>query len=109
MLQLEMIANYPGMVVGNNKVLFSEPTLRKIMPKHVKLATKRYKLMCGCQSCVIVNDMYDCLLAWRIKKLLLLEYRLSKMEDGVEKLEKQVEFEHYRNFIMVDGKHHRIK
>jgi hypothetical protein len=60
-LRLYMIDNYSGMVINEDTVLYSESTLMKIMPKHIKKAGKRYKQMCGCQTCIIFEDMYSCL------------------------------------------------
>ncbi len=37
-LQNYMIKHYPGMVLDDDKVLFLEPTLRAIMPNHIKKA-----------------------------------------------------------------------
>jgi hypothetical protein len=37
-LQNYMIDYYPGMVIQDDKILFSEPTLQAIMPKHIKKA-----------------------------------------------------------------------
>ena len=64
-LRLYMMDNYPGMVINEDTVLYSESTLIKIMPNHIKNAGKRYKQMCGCQTCIIYADMYLCLQIWR--------------------------------------------
>jgi hypothetical protein len=60
-LHLYMIDNYRDMKIDDGKVLFSETTLRNIMPRHIKKAGDRYKQMCGCQVCIIFKDMYSCL------------------------------------------------
>jgi hypothetical protein len=59
--------HYPGMVINEDTVLYSESTLMKIMPNHIKKAGERYKQMCGCQTCIIYKDMYSCLRIWRMK------------------------------------------
>jgi hypothetical protein len=55
------------MKMDDGKVLFSECTLRKIMPLHIKKAGDRCKQMCGCQVCIIFTDMYSCLRLWQKK------------------------------------------
>jgi len=94
-LQLEMIANLPGMVVGN-KVLFSESTLRRIMPKHIKKATPRYMLMCGCQTCVIIIDMYMCIILWRKRFISQMKIKIKRMPEGPDKVLKQAELDEYK-------------
>ncbi len=42
-LRLYIIDNYPGVVINEDTVLYSESTLMKIMPNHIKKAGKRYK------------------------------------------------------------------
>jgi hypothetical protein len=59
-LQNYMIEYYPGMVIQDDKILFSEQTLRAIMPKHIKKAGDQYKQMCSCQTCIISKNMYAC-------------------------------------------------
>ena len=66
-LHLDMIDNFKGMITEDGEVRYSEVTIRKLMPNHVKKAGDRYKQMCGCQTCVIFKDMYQNVRLWRKK------------------------------------------
>ena len=61
-LRLYMIDNYSGMVINEDTVLYSESTLMKIMPNHIKKAGERYKQMCGCQTCIIYKLKLCCII-----------------------------------------------
>ncbi len=62
-----MIEHHPGMVLEGDMVLYSESTLRAIMPKNIKKAGDHDKQMHGCQTYIISKNIYACVKMWRKK------------------------------------------
>ena len=103
-LHMYTVANYEDMKVDGDKLLFSEATLRRIMPKHIKRATQRYKVMCGCTMCVIFTEMHQCLLLWRGKKIKHLQQVIDTSNHGRAKTKLEKELCDYKAKVMRDGK-----
>jgi hypothetical protein len=100
-LHLYMIDNYRDMKMDDGKVLFSECTLRKIMPRHIKKAGDRYKQMCGCQVCIIFKDMYSCLRPWRKKFISRLQTKIGAMQQcSRNRSSKQDILDEYKSKVM---------
>ncbi len=66
-LHLYIIDNFKGMTTDTHEIRYSELTLQRLMPNHVKKAGEHYKQMCGCQTCVIFKDIYQNVRLWRKK------------------------------------------
>lgn len=49
----------------HGNVLISDTALRYLMPTHLKPATERHKLMCGCEICLLSDGLQKTLNAWR--------------------------------------------
>jgi hypothetical protein len=94
-LQNYLIEHYPGMVLDEDKVLFLEPTVRAIMPKHIKKAGDWYKQMCGCQTCIISKNMYACVKMWQSKFVARERVNINTMNQGREKVLKQERLDEY--------------
>ena len=70
-LHQHMIETFAEATDGNN-VLISESKLRKLLNtscNHIKQMTERQKMMCGCETCVIVDDIQECLKLFRKKRI----------------------------------------
>jgi hypothetical protein len=103
-LHLYMIDNYPVMVLEYNKVLFSEISLSKLMPKHIKRAGERYKQMCGCQTCIIFKDMYLCVKIWRKRYILKHQAEINSMSHRLcNKTTRQSALDDYISQVQKDG------
>jgi hypothetical protein len=76
-LHLYMIDNNKEMLIDDGKNHFSENSLHRVMPKHIKKAGNRYKQMCGCQCCVICKDTSQELKKVRIKIYCIKKYLLD--------------------------------
>jgi hypothetical protein len=84
-------------------VKISESSIRRIMPRHIKKATPRYKLMCGCQTCVILNDMYQCILLWQKKYIAFEQIKIYRMEEGQEKAARLFRYKKYKSEVTTNG------
>jgi hypothetical protein len=103
-LHLYMIDNYRDLKMDDGKVLFSESTLQKIMPRHIKKAGDRYKQMCGCQVCIIFKNMYSCLRLWKQKIILQLQTEINTMQQrSCNRLTKQDILDAYKSKVMYNG------
>ncbi len=67
-LHNHMIQHFDEATEGNH-VVISEMKVREILKtscSHVKKMSSREKLMCGCETCIILDDMHECLnLFWK--------------------------------------------
>jgi hypothetical protein len=62
-----MIKNF-GNATESNRVIISETKVREILKTsccHVKKLSAGEKLMCGCETCIIFDDMHECLNLFR--------------------------------------------
>jgi hypothetical protein len=103
-LHFYMIDYYPGMVLDYNIVLFSESSLRKLMPKHIKKVGERYKQMCGCQTCIIFEDMYSCVKIWRKRYIVRHQAEIDSMShQSRNKTTRQSALYDYISQVQKDG------
>jgi hypothetical protein len=102
-LHLYMIEHYTKVKVDNNKILFSEHTLRTFLPKHIKKAGDRYKQMCGCQTCVIFKDMYQCVKIWREKLISKQQVLIDSLPQSRANSEKRKDLDDYKLSVMKDN------
>ena len=66
-LHQHMIETFDEATNGNN-VLISESKLRQLLMmscNHIKQMTERQKMMCNCETCIIVDDIQECLNLFR--------------------------------------------
>ncbi len=101
-LCLYMIDNYPGMVLNEDTVLYSESTLRRRMPNHIKKAGERYKQMCGYQTCIIFKDMYFCLQIWRKRFICNHQSIIDTMQRSCAKNNMQERLDVNKSTMMAD-------
>ena len=102
-LRLYMIDNYSGMVINEDTVLYSESTLMRITPKHIKKAGECYKQMCGCQTCITFKDMYSCLQIWRKRFNVRQQVIINVMLRSREKTAMQDELNTYKAKMISDN------
>jgi hypothetical protein len=66
-LQNHMISDFVGATDGD-KVLISESKIGQILRSsccHFKMITNRQKMMCGCETCIIFDDIHHCVNLFR--------------------------------------------
>ena len=67
-LHNHMIETFDDATEGN-KVLISEMKIRDLLKtscSHIKKISAHERIMCGCKTCIIFNDMLECLnLFWK--------------------------------------------
>jgi hypothetical protein len=97
-----MIEHYTKMKIDNNKILFSERTLRIFLPKHIKKAGDQYKQMCGCQTWVIFKDMYQCVKIWRGKSISKQQVLMDSLPRSRANSEKRKDLDDYKLSVMKD-------
>ena len=88
-LHNHMIESFEDAIGEDNTVIVSESKLRDILKtscSHVKKMTAREKLMCGCETCIIFNDMHQCLNLFRKKYVTNKQREIQAMRDGRTKL-----------------------
>ena len=49
----------------DGKIIISDSTLRLLFPPQLKKISARYKIMCGCESCISTKGIHSSLLSWR--------------------------------------------
>ena len=88
-LHNHMIKQFEEATDGN-RVLISESKVRDILKtlcSHVKKMSAREKIMCKCKTCVIFDDIHECLnLFWK-KYITRLKRELQAMRDGRRKFD----------------------
>ena len=96
-LHNHMIEHFEDATEGNREVI-SESKLRDILKtscSHVKKMSAREKLMCGCETCVIFEDIHECLnLVWK-KYIMRLKRELQGMRDGRRKFDLPAKLDTY--------------
>jgi hypothetical protein len=92
-----MIEHFDNATEGN-RVIILESKVREIPEmscSHVKKMSSREKLMCGCATCKIFNDMHECLnLFWKMY-ITRMKRELQEMQDGQWKLDLSAKLEMY--------------
>jgi hypothetical protein len=69
----------------SNRVIISETKVREILKMsccHVKKMSSREKLMCGCETCIIFDDMHECLNLFRKRYITRIKRDVEGMRDG---------------------------
>ena len=95
----------------NNKVRFSEKTVRTYWPNWLKIMTENDKNMCACETCQTMNDLHVAYTAKRRKLVARAEVKLKDMPersraDRREKFTLEKDLKEYREatFIRVEGR-----
>ena len=96
-LHNHMIKDFNHATKGN-RVIISEAKLREILKTsccHVKKMSSREKLMCGCETCIIFDDMHECLNIFRKRYITRMKRELEGMRDGRRKFDLSAKVETY--------------
>ena len=102
-LLLHMIDDYPNMTMSTGKILFSESSVRKFTPKHIKPATERHRGMCGCTVCTIYKAMYKNIHLWQLKQIRQMQNEIDKIERPTRsKLVMELALKRYKRTVMKD-------
>jgi hypothetical protein len=94
-LHNHMIEHFNYATEGNC-VLISEAKVRQILKTsccHIKKMFARKKLMCGCETCIIFDDIQECLNLFRQKKITRMKRELQGMRDSRRKFDASAKLE----------------
>ena len=97
-----MIESFEDAIGADNTVIVSESKLRDILKtscSHVKKMTARKKLMCGCETCIIFDDMHQCLNLFRKKYITNTQKEIQAMRDGRSKQLANAKLDDYINQV----------
>jgi hypothetical protein len=103
-LHNHMIQNFDDATEGN-QVIISESKIRELLKTsccHVKKMSTREKLMCGCETCIIFDDMHECLCLFRKRYISRLKREINQMRDGRRKFDLSSKLETYMNQVCSD-------
>ena len=67
--------------------------------------TDSQKQMCGCEDCIIANDMVTNLNAWNTRQLNRMEQDWKLLPDPPERTTKEAKWRNFRDAVLFDGKH----
>jgi hypothetical protein len=54
------------------KLLISDTKMREMLPAHLRMMSDRYKIMCGCETCIQMHNVhqsYNCFICYRINEM----------------------------------------
>jgi hypothetical protein len=77
-----------------------------MLPKHLRMMSDRYKIMCGCENCIQMYNLHQSYNRF-------IGYRINELKDKLNKLnprtrngkEAQLELNNYQNKVKPDGEH----
>jgi len=90
--------------VDGNQVLISENMLQKLLNTsicHVKMMTNVQKEMCGCQTCVMFDEMQRSLVVFRKKYIASLKARCEQMAEGASRDDEEEKLKQYIESVCV--------
>ncbi len=99
-----MLQDFPDATEGD-KVLVSESMIRKALKTsccHIKKMTARQKVMCGCTTCVITDDVVKCVNSWRRKHINKWRAEIRAMAEGTGKVQQEEKLKQYIEFVCSD-------
>ena len=85
--------------------LISDTSLNSLMPPHVKKMSNKYKMMCGCEICILIKGMQKDLNAYRLILMKLNESKKSKIAKRKAKLYKKMFMTIMNIFIHIQKEH----
>ena len=83
-LHNRMISDVVGATDGD-KVLISKSKIRQILKSsccHIKMMMNRQKMMCGCETCIIFDDIHRCVNLFRKRYISTLKKANDVMPNG---------------------------
>jgi hypothetical protein len=107
-LHNHMIEHFDGATEGNC-VLILENKLRELLKlscSHIKKMSSREKMMCGCETCIIFNDMHECLNLFRKQNIARVNRELNTMQDGHRKFDLSAKLQTYMNQVCSNPNNH---
>jgi hypothetical protein len=110
-LHNHMIEHFDGSTDGN-RVIILESKVREILKtscSHVKKMSSREKLMCGCETCIIFEDMHECLNLFRKRYIGIVKIEINTMRDGRRKFDLSAKLESYMNQVCSDPNDHHLE
>ncbi len=103
-LHNHMIEHFEDATDGD-RVLISESKLRGLLRtscSRIKKMSAREKIMCGCELCIIFDDIHACLILFRKRYITRMKKDLRGMRDGRTKRELSSKLETYINEVCSD-------
>ena len=111
LLHQHMIETFDEATDGIN-VLISESKLRRLLKtscNHIKQMTERQKMMCGCETCIIVEDMQQSVNLFRKKLISSMTRVINGMRNGRSKNQAESQLAEYLSHICTDGSASKLK
>eukprot|EP00581_Thalassiosira_minuscula_P033369 CAMPEP_0183788710 /NCGR_PEP_ID=MMETSP0739-20130205/68209_1 /TAXON_ID=385413 /ORGANISM="Thalassiosira miniscula, Strain CCMP1093" /LENGTH=153 /DNA_ID=CAMNT_0026032851 /DNA_START=75 /DNA_END=536 /DNA_ORIENTATION=+ len=71
--------------------------------------TAKHKMMCGCETCIIFEDMHRCVVVWRKRRITEWKKKMQNMRDGRRKQEEETKLMTYINQVSTDDEGHSGK
>jgi hypothetical protein len=59
LLSTDPLIGLPGVRDCSGNILISDTKLRSMLPKHLRMMSDRYKIMCGCESCIQMYNLHQ--------------------------------------------------
>ena len=87
----------------DGQVRFSYSTLVHYWPNWLTQMNDSLKMMCGCDTCVTMDDLHRALNCKRRKLMHHTESKICEMEDGAPKLALEMKLKEYKNEVLDNG------
>jgi hypothetical protein len=59
MVSKDPLLGLPGVRDCSGNKLISDTKLRSMLPKHLRMMSDGYKIMCGCESCIQMYNLHQ--------------------------------------------------
>jgi hypothetical protein len=106
LVSTDPLIGLPGVRDCSGNILISDTKLRLMLPKHLRMMSDRYKIMCGCEDCIHMYNLhqsYNRFIGYRINEL---KNKLSELNPRTKRgKEAQLELNNYQNKVKPNGKH----
>jgi hypothetical protein len=103
-LHNHMIVDFEGATDGD-QVLISESKIQQILKKsycHIKMMSDRQKMMCGCETCIIFDNIQRCINLFRKRYIALLKKDIKEMPDGQARVNATNDLQQYIQSVCND-------
>jgi hypothetical protein len=106
LLSTDPLIGLPGICDCRGNVLISDTKLRSMLPKHLRMMSDWYKIMCGCENCIQMYNLqssYNRFIGYRINDL---KDKLSRLNPRTRRgKEAKLELNNYQNKVKPNGEH----
>ena len=93
----------------DNTPRISLSTMLKAWPVHVKKMSEKDKLCCGCERCVIGDELIESVRHNRTRLIKEESERIENMPNTRARREAEIALEEYKSAILIEGKHKYLR